>query len=53
MPAEHSNGPRYAVGLYRATTAEQGHSGRGLWAQQVSVRAFAAAQDWTLLTEHS
>lgn len=51
-------GPRqasehYAVGLYRVSTAEQGHSGLGLEAQQASVRAFAAAQGWTLVTEHS
>ncbi len=32
-------GPRYAVGLYRVSTAEQGHSGLGLEAQQASVRA--------------
>ena len=25
--------PRYAVGLYRVSTAEQGHSGLGLEAQ--------------------
>jgi len=43
--------PRYAVGLYRVSTAEQGHSGLGLEAQRASVRAFAAAQGWTLLRE--
>ena len=36
--------PRYAVGLYRVSTAEQGQSGLGLEAEQASVRAFAAAQ---------
>jgi DNA invertase Pin-like site-specific DNA recombinase len=41
------------VGLYRVSTAEQGHSGLGLEAQQASVRAFAAAQGWTLVAEHS
>ena len=44
---------RYAVGLYRVSTAEQGHSGLGLEAQQASVRAFAAAQGWTLVAEFS
>jgi DNA invertase Pin-like site-specific DNA recombinase len=53
MPAHRSNGPRYAVGLYRVSTAEQGHSGLGLEAQQASVRAFAAAQGWTLVAEYA
>src|SRR3954466_6101851 len=48
MPAQ-----RYAVGLYRVSTAEQGHSGLGLEAQQASVRAFVAAQGWTLVPEFS
>ncbi len=48
-----SAGPRYAVGLYRVSTAEQGQSGLGLEAQQASVRAFAAAQGWTLVAEFS
>jgi DNA invertase Pin-like site-specific DNA recombinase len=48
-----TSGPRYAVGLYRVSTAEQGHSGLGLKAQQASVRAFAAAKGWTLVAEHS
>jgi DNA invertase Pin-like site-specific DNA recombinase len=52
LPAR-SSGPRYAVGLYRVSTAEQGHSGLGLEAQQASVRAFATAQGWTLVAEHS
>ncbi len=41
--------PRYAVGLYRVSTAEQGQSGLGLEAQRASVRAFAASQGWTLV----
>ena len=45
--------PRYAIGLYRVSTAEQGHSGLGLEAQQASVRAFVAAQGWTLVAEFS
>jgi DNA invertase Pin-like site-specific DNA recombinase len=44
---------RYAVGLYRVSTAEQGQSGLGLEAQQASVRAFVAGQGWTLVAEHS
>ena len=44
---------RYAVGLYRVSTAEQGHSGLGLEAQQASVRAFVAAQGWTVVAEFS
>ncbi|TCI00761.1 recombinase family protein [Roseococcus sp. SYP-B2431] len=44
---------RYAVGLYRVSTAEQGQSGLGLEAQQASVRAFVASQGWTLVSEHS
>ena len=44
---------RYAVELYRVSTAEQGHSGLGLEAQQASVRAFVASQGWTLVSEHS
>src|SRR3954451_18643841 len=48
------HGPeRYAVGLYRVSTAEQGHSGLELKAQQASVRAYVAAQGWTLVTEYS
>ena len=45
--------PRYAVGLYRVSTAEQGQSGLGLEAQQASVRAFVEAQGWTLVAEFS
>jgi len=48
-----SHAPRYAVGLYRVSTAEQGQSGLGLEAQQASVRAFIAAQGWMLVSEHS
>jgi DNA invertase Pin-like site-specific DNA recombinase len=46
-------GPRYAVGLYRVSTAEQGQSGLGLEAQAASVRAFVASQGWTLVAEYS
>ena len=52
MLALRSGGPRHAVGLYRVSTAEQGQSGLGLEAQQVSVRAFVASQGWTLVAEH-
>jgi DNA invertase Pin-like site-specific DNA recombinase len=53
MLTARSSGPRYSVGLYRVSTAEQGYSGLGLEAQQASVRAFAAAQGWTLVAEYS
>ena len=55
MPADRRIGtaPRYAVGLYRVSTAEQGQSGLGLEAQQASVRAFVASQGWTLVAEYS
>ena len=55
MPADrHRAGtPRYAVGLYRVSTAEQGQSGLGLEAQQAAVRAFCASQGWSLVAEHS
>ncbi len=45
--------PRYAIGLYRVSTVEQGHSGLGMEAQQASVRAFVAAQGWTMVAECS
>ena len=45
--------PRYAIGLYRVSTAEQGHSGLGMEAQQASVRAFVVAQGWTMVAEFS
>ena len=45
--------PRHAVALYRVSTAEQGHSGLGLEAQQAAVRAFVGAQGWTLIGEFS
>ncbi len=48
-----ASGERYAVALYRVSTVEQGHSGLGLEAQQASVRAFTAAQGWTLIAEFS
>ena len=48
-----SGGERYAVGLYRVSTAEQGQSGLGMEAQQASVRAFVAAQGWTMVAEYS
>lgn len=53
MAAPHTREPRYAVGLYRVSTAEQGHSGLGLEAQQANVRAFVASQGWTLVAEYS
>ena len=55
MPAERQGGAvlRYAVGLCRISTTEQGHSGLGLEAQQASVRAFIASQGWTLVAEYS
>ncbi|WP_372624735.1 recombinase family protein [Falsiroseomonas sp.] len=55
MPAERhrAGAPRYAVGLYRVSTAEQGQSGLGLEAQQAAVRAFCAGQGWVLVAEHS
>jgi DNA invertase Pin-like site-specific DNA recombinase len=43
---------RYAVGLYRVSTVEQGHSGLGPEAQRASVRTYVAAQGWTLVAEH-
>ena len=53
MLASRTGGPRYAVGLTRVSTAEQGQSGLGLEAQQASVRAFCAAHGWTLIAEYS
>jgi len=46
-----ANQPRYAVALYRVSTAEQGHSGLGLEAQQANVRAFIEREGWTLVAE--
>ncbi|HEY8614072.1 MAG TPA: recombinase family protein [Roseomonas sp.] len=51
-PRRSPTQPRYAVALYRVSTAEQGHSGLGLEAQQASVRAFVADQGWNLVAEH-
>jgi DNA invertase Pin-like site-specific DNA recombinase len=53
MPSMHGSSLRYAVGLYRVSTAEQGQSGLGLEAQQASIRAFVEAQGWTLVAEYS
>jgi DNA invertase Pin-like site-specific DNA recombinase len=47
------NLPRYAVALYRVSTAEQGQSGLGMEAQQASVRTFVGGQGWTLVAEFS
>jgi hypothetical protein len=53
MPVRPGRQPsRWAVGLYRVSTAEQGHSGLGFEAQRASVRACVAAQGWTLVAEH-
>ena len=48
-----TNAARYAVALCRVSTAEQGNSGLGPEAQQGSVRAFVAAQGWTLVADFS
>lgn len=45
--------PRYAVGLTRVSTAEQGQSGLGLEAQSESIRRFVASQGWVLVAEFS
>ncbi|MFC7543905.1 recombinase family protein [Siccirubricoccus deserti] len=44
--------PRYGR-LCRVFTAEQSHSGFGLEAQQLSVRAFTATHGWTLIADYS
>jgi len=49
----YGTAPRYAVGLCRVSTAEQGQSGLGLEAQRASVRVFVASQGWTLVAEYS
>ena len=46
-----TGGPRLAVGLYRVSTAEQGQSGLGPGGAAGGVRAFVAAQGWTLVAE--
>ena len=43
---------RYAVALYRVSTAEQGHSGLGLEAQHASVLACVEREGWSLVAEH-
>jgi DNA invertase Pin-like site-specific DNA recombinase len=48
-----TNAARYAVALYRVSTAEQGNSGLGLEAQQATVRGFVTAQGWSLVAEFS
>ena len=53
MPANARSRSRHAVALYRVSTAEQGHSGLGLKAQQAAVRTFITAQGWTLIGEFS
>ncbi|WP_458098008.1 recombinase family protein [Roseomonas sp. WA12] len=50
-PRRSPTQPRYAVALYRVSTAEQGHSGLGLEAQQASVRAFVEREGWILVAE--
>jgi len=45
--------PRYAIALYRVSTAEQGQSGLGMEAQQATVRGFVGGQGWTLVAEFS
>lgn len=44
--------PAFAVAYYRVSTAEQGHSGLGLEAQEAIVRQFVAARGWKLIGEH-
>ena len=47
------HGPDMQWHALRVPTAKHEHSGLGLEAQQASVRAFVAAQGWTLVAEHS
>lgn len=49
----HEARPRYAVGLTRVSTAEQGQSGLGREAQSESIRRFVASQGWVLVAEYS
>jgi DNA invertase Pin-like site-specific DNA recombinase len=51
-PRHSPSHPRYAVALCRVSTAEQGHSGLGLEAQQASVRVFVEREGWTLVAVH-
>ena len=53
MAPNRRQAPRYAVALYRVSTAEQGHSGLGLEAQHASVRSFILTQGWNLVAEYS
>jgi DNA invertase Pin-like site-specific DNA recombinase len=53
MAAARATAPRYAVGLTRVSTAEQGQSGLGLEAQKAAIRAFVAGQGWVLVAEFS
>jgi DNA invertase Pin-like site-specific DNA recombinase len=55
MPADRRTAPapRYAVGLCRVSTAEQGQSGLGLDAQRAAIATFVASQGWVLVAEFS
>ena len=48
MLASRAGSPRYAVGLTRVSTAEQGQGGFGLQAPEASVHAFCVVQGWIL-----
>ncbi len=52
LSALHTNA-RLAVGLYRVSTPEQGHSGLELDGQQASVQTYVEAQGRTLVAENS
>ena len=53
MAPARQSAPRYTVGLYRVSTAEQGHSGLGLESQRAAVRTFVASEGWVLVAEFS
>ena len=53
MAPARQSAPRYAVGLTRVSTAEQGQSGLSLEAQQATIRAFVTSQGWVLVAEFS